>query len=98
MQKGIPMSHMEAFWQHLRIDHIWPYAAETEPTSDKVVGAIVAANEHLSAEKERSLYYKKEFVAGLNHDSLANFFLFCTTSAHQPNEIKVSFNALIGTQ
>ena len=98
MREGIPPSHVAAFWKRLSADDIAHVLEAQRPTPEKVVNVIMSSIGDMTDDQERTLYFLKEFVAGLDFDTLTDFLLFVTGSVHQPDKIKVTFTTLIGME
>ena len=98
MRQGIPASHKAAFWQRLSADDITRILQAQRPTPEKVTRVIVTDTEHMTDDKEKTLYFLKEFVAGLDFDTLTNFLVFVTGSVHQPDKVRVTFTKLTGLE
>ena len=59
---------------------------------------IVTDKEHMTDDEEKTLYFLKEFVAGLDFDTLTDFLVFVTGSVHQPDKVRVTFTKLTGLE
>ena len=98
MRAGIPASHMAAFWKRLSADDIAHILDAQRPTPEKVVDVITSPMDDMTGDQDRTLYFLKEFVAGLDFDTLTDFLLFVTGSVHQPDKINVTFTTLTGLE
>ena len=96
MRQGIPEDHRVAFWQRLSADDIAHIIEAQRPTPEKVADVIMSLVEDMTDDQDRTLYFLKEFVAGLDFDTLTDFLIFVTGSVHQPDKISVTFTTLTG--
>ncbi|XP_071852784.1 uncharacterized protein [Apostichopus japonicus] len=91
MRKGMPPSHMAAFWSKLSLQMIDFIFVMQSPTGKKVADVLQSQGD-LRPQEEAVLWWLKDFVSSLDAEDVADFLRFTTGSSVMPQDpIQVEF-------
>lgn len=96
IRQGIPVTHVELFWSLLTVDGINFLFNRQRPTAAKVVHVIKTSDDVIRPDEERSLYYFKQYILGLDQDDLSDLLHFLTGTTVMPESITVIFRNVTG--